>query len=196
MRKRRLTPEDRDLWSRYSRSADPLHPIRRDAVPIPMPAPMQAPADAYADPPAVQPFSIGQRIRHLSSTQTLVPTIREQVAGAPLRMDAKAHKRMKAGKLRPEGKLDLHGMTLDIAHPELIRFILSAQAAGKRLVIVVTGKGKARPDEGPIPTRFGVLRHQVPQWLRMPPLAGLVLQVTEAHRSHGGGGAYYVYLRR
>ena len=40
------------------------------------------------------------------------------------------------------------------------------------------------------------LRHNVPQWLRMPPLASLVLQITEAHLKHGGGGAYYVYLRR
>jgi DNA-nicking Smr family endonuclease len=30
----------------------------------------------------------------------------------------------------------------------------------------------------------------------MPPLASAVLQVSQAHISHGGGGAYYVYLRR
>jgi DNA-nicking Smr family endonuclease len=36
----------------------------------------------------------------------------------------------------------------------------------------------------------------VPHWLSVPPLSGLVLQITPAHQSHGGGGAYYVYLRR
>jgi DNA-nicking Smr family endonuclease len=36
----------------------------------------------------------------------------------------------------------------------------------------------------------------VPQWLRMAPLSALVLQISEAHLKHGGGGAYYVYLRR
>jgi DNA-nicking Smr family endonuclease len=41
-----------------------------------------------------------------------------------------------------------------------------------------------------------VLRHQVTQWLTTPPLAQLVLQISEAHLRHGGGGAYYVYLRR
>jgi DNA-nicking Smr family endonuclease len=41
-----------------------------------------------------------------------------------------------------------------------------------------------------------VLRHQVPGWLQAPPLDGLVLQITEAHISHGGAGAYYVYLAR
>jgi DNA-nicking Smr family endonuclease len=30
----------------------------------------------------------------------------------------------------------------------------------------------------------------------MAPLGPLVLQITEAHLKHGGGGAYYVYLRR
>jgi DNA-nicking Smr family endonuclease len=65
-----------------------------------------------------------------------------------------------------------------------------------RLVLVITGKGKPAPDHGPIPTRTGVLRHQVPHWLRMAPLGPAVLQVTESHLKHGGGGAYYVYLRR
>ena len=111
-------------------------------------------------------------------------------------MDRKAFDQMKRGKLRPEGKIDLHGMTLDRAHPALTRFILGAQAQGKRLVLVVTGKGKQRDDGGPIPVRFGVLRRQVPQWLSLPPMSSVVLQVTQAHLRHGGSGAYYVYLRR
>ncbi len=30
----------------------------------------------------------------------------------------------------------------------------------------------------------------------MTPLKSVVLQVSQAHISHGGSGAYYVYLRR
>ena len=111
-------------------------------------------------------------------------------------MDSKAFTRLKRGKLSPEGRIDLHGMTLDRAHPALTRFILNAHKNGKRLVLVITGKGKMRDEGGPIPVRHGVLRHQVPQWLSMAPLASAVLQVSQAHISHGGGGAYYVYLRR
>ena len=111
-------------------------------------------------------------------------------------MDEKVFGRMKRGKMRPEAKLDLHGQTLASAHPRLIGFIQDAHASGKRLVLVVTGKGKSKQDEGPIPIRRGVLKHQVPAWLAQPPLGAIVLQVTEAHQSHGGGGAYYVYLRR
>lgn len=115
----------------------------------------------------------------------------------PLRMDKKAFGRLKRGKLRPERKLDLHGMTLAQAHPELIRFIRSAHADGCRLVIVVTGKGRSGRDEGgPIPTPRGVLRQQVPGWLHAPALRPFILQVTDAHVRHGGTGAYYVYLAR
>ncbi len=193
MRRRRgLTAEDREIWSRYRRTADPLHPDR----PAPSPSPAATPMPTARPVPSIPAFEMGSRARPRTSGAALLPSVPDQVAKAPLRMDAKTHQRMRAGKLRPEGKLDLHGMTLDVAHPALTRFILSAHADGKRLVIVVTGKGKAKPDHGPIPTRLGVLRHQVPQWLRLAPLAGLVLQITQAHRSHGGSGAYYVYLRR
>ncbi|MBD3665219.1 Smr/MutS family protein [Sulfitobacter aestuariivivens] len=127
---------------------------------------------------------------------SLVPSITDQVGAAPVQMDKKAFTKLKRGKLVPEGRIDLHGMTLDRAHPALTRFILSAHKSGKRLVLVITGKGKMRDDGGPIPVRHGVLRHQVPQWLSMAPLSQVVLQVSQAHVSHGGGGAYYVYLRR
>jgi len=103
---------------------------------------------------------------------------------------------MKRGKLVPEARLDLHGLTLERAHPALVSFILRSQAQGLRLVLVITGKGKERDEGGPMPVRRGVLRHQVPQWLSMPPTHQAVLQVAQAHIGHGGGGAYYVYLRR
>jgi DNA-nicking Smr family endonuclease len=103
---------------------------------------------------------------------------------------------MTRGKIKPEGRIDLHGMTMSQAHPALVGFILNAHDAGKRLVLVITDKGKDRDDGGPIPVRHGVLRHQVPQWMALAPLKSLILQVTPAHLRHGGDGAYYVYLRR
>jgi DNA-nicking Smr family endonuclease len=111
-------------------------------------------------------------------------------------MDRRTFERMTRGKLAPEARIDLHGMTLAEAHPELVRFLLRSQAAGVRLALVITGKGREREDRGPIPERTGLLRHQVPQWLRLPPLGTVVLQVAQASQRHGGAGAFYVYLRR
>jgi len=191
-RRRHLSPEEADLWRSVARTARPLHsqPIH---LPEPPPAP-EPPPLAHAKP-RLTPFLLGEKHRK-PEQRDLALTLSERLGQAPLRMDAGTHARMNRGKLQPEARIDLHGMTLAEAHPELIRFILNAQSAGLRLVLVITGKGKRREDTGPIPQRVGALRHQVPHWLHLPPLGPAVLQVSEAHLKHGGGGAYYVYLRK
>lgn len=196
---RRLTEADRQAWDAYRRTADPLHRDRRNRTasgPPGEPGPSRSEPAAPAPAARMPTFRVGERARAPTPSHDVAPTLRDGLRAAPVAMDARAFHRLRAGKLRPEAKLDLHGMTLEVAHPALIEFVLQARASGKRLLLVVTGKGKRREEAGPIPVRMGVLKHQVPQWLRLPPLGPLVLQVTEAHRSHGGAGAYYVYLRR
>jgi DNA-nicking Smr family endonuclease len=191
-RRRRLSSEEEDLWHAVARTARALHPAR----PRPPEAdpPPQPPALHHAKP-RISPFILGEKTR-IVERRDLAPGPAEVLGKAPLQMDAKTHGKMTRGKLQPEARIDLHGMTLAEAHPELIRFILNAHSDGLRLVLVITGKGKRRDDGGPIPQRVGALRHQVPGWLHLPPLGPAVLQVTEAHQKHGGSGAYYVYLRR
>lgn len=195
MTPRRLRPEEEDLWRKVADKTERLHPEKPfhpdDFVTTPKTKPRSKQSFEVTSVPSPR-ASNGTP----STSVSLSPSIVDQVAAQPVQMDRKAFAQMKRGKLKPEGKLDLHGMTLDRAHPALTRFIMSAHAQGKRLVLVVTGKGKHRDDDGPIPVRFGVLRHQVPQWLSMPPLSAVVLQVSQANIKHGGSGAYYVYLRR
>jgi DNA-nicking Smr family endonuclease len=191
MSRRRLRPEEIELWRKVTETTHKLHPEQKGLAPqMPKPKPVKPVR------PSVERFDLGVSSKPAQPEHDILPGIRERVAAAPLQMDKKTFGRLKRGKLIPEAKLDLHGKTMDQAHPALSRFILGAQASGKRLVLVVTGKGKHRDEGGPIPTRLGVLRHNVPQWLAQPPLAQAVLQVSEAHLKHGGGGAYYVYLRR
>ena len=191
-RRRILTPEEQDLWRTVAGSARPMHPKKHSLAPAAEPP--RPPALHHAKP-RLSPFHLGEKHR-AAERHDILPSLAESIADAPLRMDAGTHARMQRGKLAPEARIDLHGMTLAEAHPELIHFILNAQSAGLRLVLVITGKGKRREDAGPIPQRVGALRHQVPQWLRLPPLGPAVLQITEAHLKHGGSGAFYVYLRR
>ena len=142
------------------------------------------------------PFRLGERVAHPKSSTMLGASPAQALQQQPVRMDAKTHKRMANGRMSPEARLDLHGMTLAQAQPELTRFILSSQSRGLRLVLVITGKGKAGGIDAPLPVRPGALRHHVPNWLSRAPLSPLVLQVRAAHYRHGGEGAYYVYLRR
>lgn len=215
-RRRGLTPEERDLWSRVARTANPRLPAgstsgaddedrfgpRPDSGaggPMPQALRTTPPKPLSLTPPIaapmpVPPLRIGQNAPAGRSSFQPGTSPAERLAQSPLRMDAKLHRRLNQGKLRPEARLDLHGMTLAAAHPALTGFVLSCHGQGLRLVLVITGKGKG--DHGPLPTRPGALRHQVPHWLHSPPLGAVVQQVTAAHFRHGGEGAYYVYLRR
>lgn len=184
-RRRHLHPEELDLWHSVARTARPLHgivlphPVVIDSAPAPVEGKKQA---------ALPRFQVGEKATAFRKDDAL--------PGPGIQMDAKAFAKLSKGKLAPEARIDLHGMTVSEAHPELIRFILNAHSDGLRLVLVITGKGKPGPDFGPIPQRYGVLKHQVPNWLRMPPLGAMILQVSDAHLKHGGAGALYVYLRR
>ena len=195
-RRRNLRPDEEELWQAVARTAKPMRPrVPTPAEPSPNHILDLPPALAPAPAARLQPFRLGERTKTLPG-HDLVPPLADRLAAAPLRMDAKAFGRMSRGRIAPEARIDLHGMTIAEAHPELIRFVLNAQGQGMRLILVITGKGKSGTDDGPIPRRPGILRHQVPQWLRQVPLAPAVLQVAEAHQRHGGAGALYVYLRR
>lgn len=195
-RRRELSEEERILWSRVTQAATRLRP-GPDPVPDatrmlhPDPGAPDIPRKADTGRHAKAP---GQREAHSPNTprpETRMP------AREPLQMDRRLHARMTRGKLTPEARLDLHGMTLAQAHMALDAFIRAASRRGLRLVLVITGKGRSGGGhDGPIPRRAGALRHEVPHWLRHAPLRPLVLEVHPAHHSHGGAGALYVYLRR
>jgi len=110
-------------------------------------------------------------------------------AGASADVDSRTMDRLRRGQLRPEARLDLHGLTQDRAHQALERFIARAQSSGVRSIIIITGKGR-------ISKGGGVLRNQVPQWLNAPGIRPYILGFSPAQPRDGGDGALYVLLRR
>ena len=111
-------------------------------------------------------------------------------------VDKRVSSKMKAGKIDPEATLDLHGYRLTQAKSALRGFIFRAYESKKRLVLIITGKGKPKAERDLNLDYRGVLRNEVPVWLEEAPLAGLILSVKKANSKHGGGGALYVYLRK
>ncbi|MBP7002416.1 Smr/MutS family protein [Amaricoccus sp.] len=197
MPRRRLSPEEAELWRRVAETTVPLRPaaaagalaeaaLPDPVVPVPVPVAAAAPPRLALRPrkPAAEPLV---RV-------DLAADPHGALAEAGPHMDRRRFERLRRGRMEPEARLDLHGMTLERAHGALTGFILGAQASGLRLVLVITGKG--REGDPLAPHRRGALRHAAPHWLAAPPLGGKVLQVAPAHFRHGGGGAYYVYLRR
>ena len=193
MPRRKLKSDEVELWQQIAKSATPLKlPKNVNTVA----KPQSKIAEVKNDQFQLNRFEIGEKATQKSVQNDLKPSISTALDSAPVQMDYKSFKKMKRGKSTPEATFDLHGMTVAQAHSALIHFLMTSYTRNMRLVLVITGKGKFQKDTGPIPRQVGVLRHQVPQWLRMPPLRDKVLQVTEAHGKHGGSGAYYVYLRK
>lgn len=192
-RPRNLSDDEKALWQRVADTTQRMHPLRPKKETIPPKELKPTPKIPEVKHPR---FRIGETAKPRPNLHELAPGMAEQIAQQHVAMDRKTFGRMKKGRLSPEARIDLHGMTIAQAHPLLTRFVLEAVEDQRRLVLVITGKGKHRDTGGPIPVRHGVLRHQVPHWLHMPPLKQHVLQISEAHLKHGGQGAYYVYLRR
>ena len=172
-----LTDDDSALWRTVMRDVTPLRDRSSAAKPRP-PAQKSPPSTKTSTPSPV--FIKPPPSAPAPAAPIHAPSSSAQVPG----LDKRTAQRFSRGRMTIEGWLDLHGMDQAAAHRTFNSFITSSHGAGKRCVLVVTGKGR------------GVLRRAVPIWLHQPPLRPLVLSFTPARQKDGGDGALYVLLRR
>jgi DNA-nicking Smr family endonuclease len=191
-RRRRRVPSaaEQALWRFAVRDATPL-PGRPTAPEPPAPEPVLPPPDVTIPVEMPKP----KRVRAVARPIAL-PTL--AVASTP-GLDARSAERLKRGQLPIEGRLDLHGLTQEAARTALDGFVAEAYAAGRRAVLIITGRGlKPRGDADDLwrHTSGGVLKSMTPRWLNEAPNRARVLAFTEAQPRHGGAGALYVLIRR
>ena len=104
-------------------------------------------------------------------------------------IDRASAERLKRGLHPIAARIDLHGLTQAEAHRELAEFVEFSHQAGRRCVLVITGRGLG-------PSGPGVLKRAVPRWLDEAGLRRRILAVATAQPRHGGAGALYLLLRR
>jgi DNA-nicking Smr family endonuclease len=113
------------------------------------------------------------------------------IAGRADGVDARVLRRLKAGELPVEARLDLHGRARVPALAALERFVAAARADGRRVVLVIHGRGAHSAEDGP------VLKPLVWRWLGGSSAAArAVLAFASARPAQGGDGATLVLLRR
>ncbi len=152
---------ERPLWREATRDVKPLRGREPSILPPPLPAPAETRCVAKPDqPPGLDRF-----------------------AG----IDRASAERLKRGLHPIEGRLDLHGMTQAEAHRALAGFIHKSRDAGRRCVLVITGRGFG-------PTGPGILKLAVPRWLEEAGLRRQILAVAPAQPRDGGAGALYLLL--
>ena len=169
--------EDHALWEAVARSVTPLK-RRRVKVRSPTGVPDAREVELQAKP--------GRVARSGAKSVPAPPPTALASLGRRTR-----HK-LARGAQPIDGRIDLHGLTQSEAHHALGRFLRHAQASGARFVLVITGKGARPGDAG----ARGVLKRQVPMWLRLPEFRDCVVGFEAAHGGHGGEGALYVQVRR
>lgn len=175
---RRLAPKKQQA---QRRTAD--RPRPRPGVEMPQQPPKPRPTASQTPAPAPEPLRR--------------PYVVERRASVP-GLDRRTAERLARGQLPIEARLDLHGHRQTSAYQALESFVLASARAGRRCLLVVTGKGRGVDDvpwsaaeEAP-----GIIRRNLPRWLSQPPLAEMVLAIRPALPQHGGEGAFYVLLRR
>ncbi|MEQ1709410.1 MAG: Smr/MutS family protein [Terricaulis sp.] len=168
-KKRDLTSDETRLWRRVAASVKPRRADSVEAEPLPSTR-TQKPITRKLPPADAPP----------APRYVLAPILTPPA-------DRAAEKRVRRGKLDIGATLDLHGHTQVTARAALTRFLRAAQARGDKTVIIVTGIGRAGE---------GVLKRCLPEWLGRSDVRPLVSGYAQAHRAHGGAGAFYLFIKR
>ena len=95
--------------------------------------------------------------------------------------------------------IDLHGYTLDEANKLIEDYINKAFLENVNKLIVVTGKGlHSKNDKDPYVSKdLGILKYSVPEFITNNiNLMNMINEITDAKIEDGGGGAFYIFLKK
>ena len=182
-------PPDYDLWLETAKSIKPLgHRASRPRV-------------AHAP---VAPVVSRKPVNLPSTPHVHVPSPLHRPPPQITGLDRRTAQRLTRGQVDLERRFDLHGTGIEMARVNLLRFLRDAQAEGVRNVLIITGKGDSPFSRHTLhgaghfhaPERAGRLRRLVTEWFHEAEFRSLVAGFQPAHPKHGGGGAYYVRVRR
>src|SRR3954452_17763106 len=130
---RLLNPEEAELWARVTAS---IRPLSREPVEA-----TSTPAAAQPTPPPLEAKPKGPPPRRAPP-----PEPRRATPGTTL--DGTWDRKLRSGSVQPDRIVDLHGHTLDSAWHEIDVALERAEAAGNRVILLVTGHH--RPGEPPV----------------------------------------------
>ena len=102
-------------------------------------------------------------------------------------------------KILKTKSIDLHGYTLDEANKKIREFINKSFSENVNKLIIVTGKGlHSENEKDPYVSKdLGILKYSVPEVItKDKDLRSKINEITDAKIEDGGGGAFYIYLKK
>ena len=95
--------------------------------------------------------------------------------------------------------IDLHGFSLENANNVIEEFVIQCFKKNVNKIIVITGKGlRSKSIRNPYASKdLSILKYSVPDFIKLKPnLMKIIKKIEEAKIEDGGGGAFYIYLKR
>lgn len=191
MTRKSFEAPDHSLWDDVKKSVKPLGQVRKRKV---------------GGMHAAKSTIIQLQAPKTSTQFDATPKARQRADVPPplAQMDRRTAQRLSRGQIEPEARLDLHGEGVETARMKLLHFLSAQRHQGHRMVLVITGKGASAFARHTLhgmthfhtPEREGRLRREVPLWLHEESFRLHAVGFQPAHPKHGGGGAFYVRLRK
>jgi len=113
----------------------------------------------------------------------------EYIEGSGRDVNPEITKRLHRGDFSVQGHIDLHGLNVDDALQAFDDFLRQSIASGKRVVLIIHGRGLSSPAEP-------ILKTKVYEWLTASSWRKWVMAFSSARWCDGGAGATYVLLRK
>ena len=95
--------------------------------------------------------------------------------------------------------IDLHGFSLENANNVIEEFIIQCFKKNVNKIIVITGKGlRSKSIRNPyISKDLSILKYSVPDFIKSKSnLMKIIKKIEEAEIKDGGGGAFYIFLKK
>lgn len=119
----------------------------------------------------------------------VVANTSEYIEGTGYRVNRAVAEKLHRGAFSIQGHIDLHGLSVETARDAFEDFFKKSIADGKRMILVIHGRGLSSPAKP-------ILKTNVFKWLTTGPWRKWVMAFASARLCDGGAGATYVLLRR
>ncbi|MGD8522388.1 MAG: Smr/MutS family protein [Desulfobacterales bacterium] len=126
-------------------------------------------------------------IKH--GTGFVVAQTPEYIEGTAYNVNPEITKRLHRGDFAIQGHIDLHGLNVEDARDAFESFLEQSIVSGKRVVLIIHGRGLSSPKEP-------ILKTNVHKWLTSGPWRKWILSFSSARWCDGGAGATYILLRQ
>jgi DNA-nicking Smr family endonuclease len=115
----------------------------------------------------------------------------EKLPNKDLKLDKKISFKIKT--------IDLHGYSLEEANKSIEDFIIKSYQENIHKLIIVTGKGiHSQNEKDPYVSKdLSILKYSVPEYIsNSKNLMKLIFEIKDAKIEDGGGGAFYIFLKK